>query len=62
MAEIKIKLTKAEMKAMEENANKILEQIGLNPDVVRYEQNLKIISDNIGEVLKRKESIKDELN
>lgn len=62
MAEIKIKLTKAEMKAMEENANKILEQIGLDPDVVRYEQNLKIISDNIGEVLKRKESIKDELN
>ena len=46
---------------MEKN-NKILEQIGLNPDVVRYEQNLKIISDNIGEVLKRKESIKDELN
>lgn len=56
MAEISFKVTKAEMKLMEEHANEILRMLNLDPDTVRYEQNLKIVTENIGIILKEKGS------
>lgn len=60
MPEITFKITKAEMKQMEETANQILTDLGYDPDVVRYEQNLKIVQDNLATIMKRKETKKNE--
>ncbi|MCW6665694.1 hypothetical protein NHG32_08355 [Aerococcaceae bacterium NML191219] len=53
MPEVKLEISKSEMKAMEEAANDILMQQGKDPEVYRYEQNLKLVTENMKLLLKR---------
>lgn len=53
MPEVKLDISKSEMKAMEEAANDILMQQGKDPEVYRYEQNLKLVTENMKLLLKR---------
>ncbi|MDO4432033.1 MAG: hypothetical protein Q4B80_01825 [Aerococcaceae bacterium] len=46
MAKIQVEVNKADMKAMEEMANHILKQRGIDPEQHRYEQNLRLVMDN----------------
>ncbi|MCW6660035.1 hypothetical protein NHG25_06020 [Aerococcaceae bacterium NML191292] len=53
MPEVKLDISKSEMKAMEEAANDILMQQGKDPEVYRYEQNLRLVTENMKLLLKR---------